>query len=254
MINAAEMKSKSTFAMRQLIIIAQISKRRQQMKKILCLCTILLMLFCLFACDTEQSSSTSVTEEKKDSSGKNDGTVKDGTVFMLKLDNQGATTVGSAQIFLKYNVGFYLDKNGKKEITDESGAITLPVKAGFIFLGYNVEKDGKGQTIITANGLLDLGAGYTDFTADTTLYAQWKKIAVYEINYYETKGAMNTNVTTFTESDNVTLNNNITAEGYSFLGWFDASTDGREVLGWVSGQKTSDVSLWAYCGRQRLIL
>ena len=100
------------------------------MKKIICLCTIVVMMWGLFACTTDQADSvgTDVKEEKS-------GGGKDGTVFKLTLDNQGAKTAGSAQIFLKYNVGYYLDKNGNKALTDETGAITVPVKTGFIFLG-----------------------------------------------------------------------------------------------------------------------
>ncbi|MBR6060528.1 MAG: hypothetical protein IKP67_00515, partial [Spirochaetales bacterium] len=94
---------------------------------------------------------------QKGGSDKKDGgseSVKEGTVFSLTLDNQGAKTAGTAKIYLKYNVGYYLDKNCKKEITDESGGITLPAKTGFIFLGYNADKAGKGQAVITAEGLL----------------------------------------------------------------------------------------------------
>ncbi|MBP5705778.1 MAG: InlB B-repeat-containing protein, partial [Spirochaetales bacterium] len=77
-----------------------------------------------------------------------------------------------------------------------------------------------------------------------TLYAQWIDKDSHRINYYNTKNVANPNETSFKATETVMLQN-LNATGYTFDGWYDASTDGTIVAGWAAGERTDDVSLWA---------
>ena len=77
------------------------------------------------------------------------------------------------------------------------------------------------------------------------LYAQWINENDYLINYYNVMNADNSaNPDVFSKTTAFSLHD-ITRKGYTFLGWYDAETDGTQVTGWSANAKTDDVELWA---------
>ncbi len=186
------------------------------MKKIIYLCTIVLMMMWLFACDTEQQSSvngeatTTVNDgDKKEpsTSSSTSTTVNplNNKVFKLTLNHQEAEIVGTEQIYLKYNDGYYLDRGCKTEIGVKAGVFDCPMKQGNVFRGYYTEQDGKGMRIITENGYVDADLIYTEFEADATLYAKWETAELHTITYNDNSGVVNDNPTSYYENENVVL-------------------------------------------------
>ena len=91
--------------------------------------------------------------------------------YTITLNNQSATSAGTASITATYNSN-----------TNLSGtpAITVPTKTDHTFYGYFTEKDGAGVQIIDASGNVKASvSGYTDASknwihvGDVTLYAKW---------------------------------------------------------------------------------
>lgn len=78
------------------------------------------------------------------------------------------------------------------------------------------------------------------------LYAQWIDEDLYLINYHNVMNADNSaNPDVFSKTTAFSLHD-ITRKGYTFLGWYDAETDGSKVTGWAANSKTDDLDLWAY--------
>ncbi len=164
-------------------------------------------------------------------------------------DNAGSQS-SSTTTTIKYVIRF--DSNGgsssMEDLTADGGqTVVLPTctivpPVGKKFNCWNSKADGSD------------GASYADGAsvknlADTdgeivTLYAQWIDMDSHRISYHNTKNAINTNVTSFKESENVILTT-VSISGYTFGGWYDVSTDGTIVSGWSAGERTDDVSLWA---------
>ena len=80
-------------------------------------------------------------------------TPKEYTVTLSCID---ADTAGSTSVSAKYG--------------STLPAITIPVRQGYVFAGYNTESDGSGDSYYNANGK---GSMAWSIASDTTLYAQW---------------------------------------------------------------------------------
>lgn len=127
--------------------------------------------------------------------------------------------------------------NDTSEYTIESDAITLAdaSKDGYTFKGWfptETFDEGTEETEIPAGS-----------TGDKTFYAKWTPITyniVYNLDGGENPAAA---VETYTIEDEVTLP---TPEksGYTFLGWYDAETDGNKVET-ISIGSTEDKEYWA---------
>ena len=127
--------------------------------------------------------------------------------------------------------------NNTVEYTIESDAITLAdaSKEGYTFKGWFTTEnfaEGTKATVIAAGS-----------TGDKTFYAKWTPITyniVYNLDGGENPAAA---VETYTIEDEVTLP---TPEksGYTFLGWYDAETDGNKVET-ISIGSTEDKEYWA---------
>ncbi|MBR6198628.1 MAG: InlB B-repeat-containing protein [Spirochaetales bacterium] len=119
----------------------------------------------------------------------------------------------------------------------------LPSKKGYDFRGYFTESDGHGKKFIDKEGK----AAAEKWTVDDDnpiLYAFFIEHESHTIEYRNTKNALNPNQTAFKEADSVVLSD-IAVVGYTFIGWFDASTDGSLITGWNAGDKDDNVTLWA---------
>ena len=90
-------------------------------------------------------------------------------MLTITLNNDGGSA-NTTTIFLKYNVGFYSDKDGNNPITKLSA---IPTKAGYTFAGYYTSKGDSATKIIEADGTIV--SGKTTFTTTgTEIFAKWK--------------------------------------------------------------------------------
>ena len=137
----------------------------------------------------------------------------------------------------------------------ENEEINLPsvtfTRKGYEFTGWNTAMDGSGRVYA--------GGDKFKFTADTVLYAQWKKTETtpanpdsgspkisYTITFNSNGGSGEMKALTAEEGTEITLTENaFTREGYTFSGWA-ASADGNIVH--TDGAKikvTADITLYA---------
>ena len=114
---------------------------------------------------------------------------------------------------------------------------------GYRFAGWNTAQDGSGSSYS------DGGDFSVTETSDITLYAQWVENDRYIISYANTRGATNTNPTSYRGIEGATLSD-LSLTGYIFEGWYseadaDGNGTGTKITGWGANEKTGDVTLWA---------
>ena len=99
--------------------------------------------------------------------------------YKVTLDNQGATTAGTAEVYYQYNTTntingvtcyYYTDITLKTCVTNGT-TITVPTKAGYTFDGYYTEVNGGGTQYVNASGTFINNIYKT--TGSKTLYAKW---------------------------------------------------------------------------------
>ena len=99
--------------------------------------------------------------------------------YKVTLDNQGATTAGTAEVYYQYNTTntingvtcyYYRDVTLKTCVTNGT-TITVPTKAGYTFDGYYTEVNGGGTQYVNASGTFINNIYKT--TGSKTLYAKW---------------------------------------------------------------------------------
>ncbi len=88
-------------------------------------------------------------------------------IYKVNLNNQTATSAGTAAIYEKYATGWYSSSAATTKIT----SITVPKRTGYTFGGYYTETGGKGTKRIDAEG--SILASSTDYADDGILYAFW---------------------------------------------------------------------------------
>ena len=126
-----------------------------------------------------------------------------GNTYKVTLDNQSATTAGTASVTATYGSAM--------------PAITKPTRTGYTFGGYYTTTNGGGTQYYTANGA---SARNWDKTAATTLYAKWTP-TTYNITYNDLYGTTHSNPSTYTiETNTITFSAPTTErKGYAFSGW-----------------------------------
>ena len=112
------------------------------------------------------------------------------TVFAMSVgalvacgdSSDGETKVGVYEITFDANGGAYANGNTVKLHTADGRILaepTAPEYTGFVFTGYNVKRDGSGETVT-------FGANGYKFSGATTVYAQWeaqRQDGVYNITF-----------------------------------------------------------------------
>ncbi|MDR3187690.1 MAG: InlB B-repeat-containing protein, partial [Prevotellaceae bacterium] len=125
-----------------------------------------------------------------------------------------------------------------QEVTYQSAVGALPAahRKGYTFAKWNTKSNGSGKTY-------DKDTVY-DMTRDIILYAVWNPVT-YSITYHLNGGTNdNLNPATYTvSSGNINLLP-ATKDDYEFDGWYDAATDGKEVL-YIAAGDAVDVTLYA---------
>ncbi|MBQ5998441.1 MAG: InlB B-repeat-containing protein [Treponema sp.] len=144
-------------------------------------------------------------------------------IYSITLNTNGGTLIGTAP-------GSY---------TKYSSTITLPDESrisreGYKFLGWYDAATGGNKVESIAQGS----------TGEKVLYARWTTVE-YTITYVLQEGITNPNPGSYTvETANITLQN-VSREGYKFLGWYDAETGGNKVESIAQGS-TGEKKLWAH--------
>ena len=144
-------------------------------------------------------------------------------VESIAQGSTGAKTLYAQWTLITYTITYAgldgaTNPNTATTYTIETDDITLTdaSKTGYTFGGWK-NANGDAVTKITKGS-----------TGDITLTAQWTTIS-YNITYEGLNGATNSNPVTYTiETATITLQNP-TRTGYTFDGWFDATTDGNKV-------------------------
>ena len=104
-------------------------------------------------------------------------------VMTITLNNQSATTPGTAKIYEINGQGWYSDNGGTTAIS----TITIPTNTSPIvkyFGGYYTGTNGSGTLVIDASGNI-VGAN-TLFSSDTTLYANWITVWANNLSFVNT--------------------------------------------------------------------
>ena len=153
--------------------------------------------------------------------------------YTITLNNQSATTAGSASVTATYN--------------DAMPIITVPTKTGYIFQGYYSGTNGSGTQYYKSDGT---SARTWNIARATTLYAHWKPIT-YIVTFNSNGGSGSMSDQNMTYGNSVNLNaNTFTKEGYSFAGWKDSNgntyTDKQEVnnLSSTNGDTITLTAIW----------
>ena len=137
-------------------------------------------------------------------------------VFAITLDNQNATTAGTAAFFEKYNTGYF----STSACTNAIDRVTPPAKTGCTFGGYFTGKDGQGKQCTNASG--EILTSFRDFSANTTLYAKWiEKTAslTYDVNGGTLASGMKSKDTMKFSDPYLIQEGTPTRTGYKFAGW-----------------------------------
>jgi uncharacterized repeat protein (TIGR02543 family) len=123
-----------------------------------------------------------------------------------------------------------------KGYTVETATITLQdvSREGYKFLGWYDAETGGNKVESIAQGS----------TGEKVLYARWTAVE-YTITYVLQEGITNPNPGSYTvETATITLQD-VSREGYKFLGWYDAETGGNKVESIAQGSSGTK-KLWAY--------
>ncbi|MBR6550262.1 MAG: InlB B-repeat-containing protein [Paludibacteraceae bacterium] len=131
--------------------------------------------------------------------------------YTVTLDNQSATTAGTASVQATYGSAM--------------PSATMPQKTGYTFGGYYTAINGGGTKYYNANGS---SAKNWDKTAAAILYAQWTAKDI-TINWDANGGSVTPTSSTYTyDGDAITLPTPSYA-GHRFLGWFTAADGGTQI-------------------------
>ncbi len=95
-------------------------------------------------------------------------------VSKVTLDNQGATTAGTEEIYVAYKRGFYFSNNiSSSEMISSTNPISVPQKTGYTFAGYAVSVSDCNSPVIKSTGYPNAGI-QPPLVEDTTFYACWE--------------------------------------------------------------------------------
>ena len=170
-------------------------------------------------------------------------------VYTITLDNQGATSAGTKQVYYQYNstktingtTCYYYTNSSLTTCLSGGYNINKPSKTGYTFKGYYTSTNGSGTNYVNSSGTFINNAYKT--TGNKTLYANWQA-NTYTITYNANGGAGSMGNTVVNYGTNTTIRNNtFTKTGYTFAGWTtrtDGMDDGYNWTGWSGTWKYVD--------------
>ena len=170
-------------------------------------------------------------------------------IYTITLDNQGATSAGTKQVYYQYNstktingtTCYYYTNSSLTTCLSGGYNINKPSKTGYTFKGYYTSTNGSGTNYVNSSGTFINNAYKT--TGNKTLYANWQA-NTYTITYNANGGAGSMGNTVVNYGTNTTIRNNtFTKTGYTFAGWTtrtDGMDDGYNWTGWSGTWKYVD--------------
>ncbi|MBQ0076491.1 MAG: InlB B-repeat-containing protein, partial [Bacteroidales bacterium] len=172
----------------------------------------------------------------------NSTTMQPGASVTLS-DDVTATAIWAENFTVTYEIGGYSSScsGSTTHYCGEKNIIVcdnLVVPTGYTFNGWtsNIEIDDK--TSFKGGDKFTMPCNNVVFTADVTADK-------YTITYNGLEGASNPNPATYTIESAFDFAAPGERAGYTFVGWFDAETDGNPVTGITLGS-TGDVTVWAH--------
>ncbi|WP_438847807.1 InlB B-repeat-containing protein [Anaerocaecibacter muris] len=176
------------------------------------------------------------------------------TVFAMSVgalvacgdSSDGETKVGVYEITFDANGGAYANGNTVKLHTADGRILaepTAPEYTGFVFTGYNVKRDGSGETVT-------FGANGYKFSGATTVYAQWeaqRQDGVYNITFDANGGTIVGNSvlkTTGGKLASLISETYLSYGGHTFDGWYTLKDGGDLVT--VNYVFTGDATVYAH--------
>lgn len=157
--------------------------------------------------------------------------------YEITLDNQSATSAGTAKIYETRTEKFSLTSGGDA-MTTSANPITVPTKTNYNFNGYYTGASGAGTKYIDENGYLTSSASNTNFSANGTLYAYWT-LAGYQVTFDAatnggTVGGESTTsvIVPIGSTLGDVLDGNLPTAVHNtktFLGWYTSSSGGTKV-------------------------
>ena len=143
--------------------------------------------------------------------------------YTVTLDNQSATTPGTASVTATYDAAM--------------PAITVPTKTGYTFGGYYTATNGGGTKYYNADGT---SAHNWDIASATTLYAQWTA-NTYTVRLHKNDGGEDEYTDqTFTYNVAQNLDTPYTRTGYTFANW-STNPDGTGTT-YTEGQSVTNLT------------
>lgn len=182
---------------------------------------------------TPQTSVTIATGTTGDLSFKANWTPK---VYKITLNNQSATSAGTAALYEKYATGWYTSS----DCTSTASKITVPTRTGYTFGGYYTQTNGGGTQYIKADGTIS--AGNKTFTAATTLYAKWT-VKKYTLTFNANGGSCSESSRKVDYNSAYGTLPTPTQNGCGFDGWYTAKTGGTKV---TASTKIGDSNVTVY--------
>ena len=173
-------------------------------------------------------------------------------VYTITLDNQGATSAGTKQVYYQYNstktingtTCYYYTNSSLTTCLSGGYNINKPSKTGYTFKGYYTSTNGSGTNYVNSSGTFINNAYKT--TGNKTLYASWQA-NTYTITYNANGGSDAPGNQTKTYGIDLTLSDKKpNRPGYTFQGW-DTSSNATKVV-YTAGDKyttNSDATLHA---------
>ncbi|MCQ2340722.1 MAG: InlB B-repeat-containing protein [Paludibacteraceae bacterium] len=181
--------------------------------------------------------------------GGSEATTKQPSESVILTDDAVATAIWAQNFTVTYEIGGYSSSCsgstthycGEENITV---CDNLVVPTGFTFNGWTSNVEIGGKTSFQGGNKFTMPCSNVIFTSNVTADE-------YHITYNGLEGATHSNPPTYTVEREFTFADPSARTGYSFVGWFDAATDGNQVTGIVLGS-TGDVTVWAYWNAKQI--
>lgn len=146
--------------------------------------------------------------------------------------------------------GGSLEEGSATSLTYNNHAkVTLPnpARTGYTFAGWSkTSLVGLVETTTIAD--YEAGAQIT-LSSDTTLYALWMKNEykiTYNVNLDNLSNVTNSNITTYTDKDDVTISDlTLADDDYIFCAWYEDEDFSTKTTGWKAGEKYGNITLYA---------
>ena len=172
-------------------------------------------------------------------------TTTDATIYKATLNNQSATTAGTAAVWYIYNKKFgsyYYYTNANCTTGLANNTITVPKKTGYTFRGYYTSTGGGGTQYI-----LSTGAFTNDLykvNKNQTLYAYWTGNQ-YTVTFNANGGTTSTTSKKVTYASTYGTLPTPTRDGYKFEGWYTAKSGGTKITASTTVSITAAQTLYA---------